>query len=115
MGLDLILLPFDHNSFSHTVLSCQRNYQLFDWIQTLPALEVESGFQSYVSRDDKYEDTHYGETLETPYGDVVLYTTIKHLKNVPKEIENGFDKKTQAIWAYLRHLDNSNKVALFWH
>ena len=118
MSVDLILLPFDadipHLSFSHTVLNCRQDYELFDVIE---AVEKEKGrrvpddFASYVSRDDKYEETHYGLTIETPYGLPVNEVEVERLLEItaPKRGINA------AIWAYLAALPARTKVALFWH
>jgi hypothetical protein len=117
MGLDLTLLPFDHDSgefcYSHTVLDCGRSYDLFDFIDTLPQIEVPQGFTSYVSRQGG-KDTHYGKTTETPYGEPVKYTTASMLLTVPENIKATFSPKERAIWAYLEQLDQYTKVALFW-
>ena len=76
MGLDLKLLPFYSNraggmEFSHAVLTCGRDYDLFNAIQAIEKLrgrDVSPDFQSYVSRADD-RDSHYGITIDTPYGE----------------------------------------------
>lgn len=119
MGLDLKLLPFDGDhhdlSFSHTVLTCDRNYDLFDQIQALEETRgrlVPTGFSSYVSRDEKYEESHYGETKETPYGQPLREVEVEDLLPFRRLCA---DWKNLAIWAYLEHLPPRTKVALFWH
>jgi hypothetical protein len=113
MGLDLALLPFDGDDYSHTILNCGRNDELFDFIQTLPALEVPTTFTSFLSYDD-YEETHYGTTIETPYGEPLTYTTVKKLLTVSENIKETFGIKNKAVWAYLEQFDKNTKVALFW-
>ena len=109
MGVDLKLLPFDCDlemlSFSHTVLNVDRDYMLFDKIKELPSAPVREDFTSYLSRDDAYEEPHYGDTTEDPYGDPVRYVLAGDLKTVGIQGPTG---------AYIDVLDDDNKVALFW-
>lgn len=110
MGLDLTLMPFfgDGKSanFSHSLIPCDRNRDKFQAIMKLPAMDVDDGFISYASRDDKYEEPHYGETIETPYGERLQWTQAKHLKPL---ITEG------AVGAYVQALDDGHRVALYWH
>ena len=109
MGVDLKLLPFDCDlevlCFSHTVLNVDRDYALFDRIKEVPSIRVREGFTSYLSRDDAYEETHYGDTTEDPYGDPVRYVLASDLKTIGLPGPTG---------AYIEALDDDNKVALFW-
>ena len=109
MGVDLKLLPFDCDlemlSFSHTVLNVVRDYALFDRIKEIPAIRVPRDFTSYLSRDDAYEEPHYGDTTEDPYGDQVRCVLAGDLKTVGIPGPTG---------AYINALDDDNKVALFW-
>lgn len=109
MGVDLKLLPFDCDleilSFSHTILNVSRNYKLFENIRTLPSLKVPKNFTSYLSRDDAYGESHYGDTTEDPYGNQVCYVLAGDLKTVGIPGPTG---------AYINALDDDNKVALFW-
>lgn len=111
MSLDLKLLPFDHDDgkfpFSHTVLRTYGGYELGEKLSKCNQLPVPERFSSYLSRNDDYEESHYGETIETPYGERLTYTTAEEiLKAVP---ENH-----PAAWAYLKALPPQTKVALFW-
>ena len=109
MGIDLKLLPFDCDleilSFSHTILNVDRDYALFDRINELPFIRVPKRFTSYLSRDDAYEESHYGVTTEDPYGDPVRCVLAGDLKTVGVPGPTG---------AYIDALDDDNKVALFW-
>ena len=109
MGVDLKLLPFDCDmeilSFSHTVLNVRRSYELFEHIRALPSYCVPKGFTSYLSRDDAYEETHYGDTTEDPYGDPVRCVLASDLKIIGIPGPTG---------AYINALDDDNKIALFW-
>lgn len=111
MGVDLALLPYygnsdEFNNFSHTVLQCNRNRDLFEMIEDVPSLDVDDGFCSYLSRDDKNEESHYGVTVETAYGNRLKYTQAKHLK--PLIIDGP-------VGAYIQALDDNHRVALYWH
>lgn len=109
MGLDLSLLPYDCDmeslTFSHTVLQVERDYELYEKIQKLPSEKVDKSFSSYLSRDDKYEESHYGETIENPYGEPVVCVLAGSLKTVGIPGPTG---------AYINALEDDNKVALFW-
>ena len=119
MGLDLNLLPFDGDmgsmNFSHTVLDCERRSQLFEELEGLPAVRVPEDFNTYLCKDDEYEESHYGNTQDTPYGEPLTYVLAEQL--VPfashEGVENHF--KNRAIWAYLKELPPRTKVALYWH
>lgn len=120
MGLDLKLLPFQAESefvsFSHTILDCFRRRDLFEKIQGLPSEPVPENFQSYLSRDheDGYEDTHYGKTTHTPYGERLTWvyaTDLVRLADHPDVLDNHWNR---AIWRFLMELPNGTKVALFW-
>ena len=114
MGLDLTLLPFADDTYSHTVLSCRRDSPLFDFIETLPSLDVPPNFNSYLSRDDKYEESHYGLTIKDAYGEQLKYTTVKELLSMSSEFANNLSNKNKAVLAYLACLPNETKVALYW-
>ncbi len=121
MGLDLYLLPFDcdHNSihFSHTILNCDKIYDLFDEIQEIEkkqGFDIPSDFTSYLCRDDKYEESHYGKTLDTPYGDPLKYIIVRDLIKIKNHPRNFESTKNKAIWAYLEQLPIETKVALYW-
>ena len=105
MGIDLILLPYDSSFFSHTVLRVDRDYDLYDAIRDIPSKEVDDNFTSYVSRDDQCEETHYGKTIENPYGQRTAFVLAKDLKRVRIPGPTG---------AYIRELDDDCKVALYW-
>lgn len=115
MGLDLTLLPFDGDRFSQTALLCNRRRELFEEIIKLPAVKVPKGFNSYLSREGEYEESHYGVTTETPYGEALTFVEVESLtgyRDHPAVIDNALNR---AVWAYLGCLEPRTKVALFWH
>lgn len=117
MGLDLSLLPFDGSWFSQTVLPCERRTDLFDELLALDRTgrHVPENFESYLSRDDKYEECHYGATTETPYGDKLVYVKAANLKAYAAHPEVQDNYQNRAVWAYLDCLPDETKVALYWH
>ncbi len=115
MGLDLCLLPFDGDSgnwaYSHTMLQCNRDSELFEKIQKLKSIRVPPDFGTFHCRDDEYEQPHYGNTQETPYGEPVEYVLAHDLVKITPD-DTGYVNK--AVWAYLKELPPRTKVALFW-
>jgi hypothetical protein len=121
MGLDLTLLPFDGDIphvelfFSHTLLSCGRRQALFEAILALETLPVPANFTSFYSRDDAYEEPHYGVTTTDAYGCAVRMVTAEALGALQQHPGVQAYPKNQAIWAYLAALPPATKVALYWH
>ena len=107
MSLQLNLLPFYNKdcNFSHAIIPCDYSDDSFDNILGLPALDVDNGFNSYCSRNSDFEEPHYGETLETPYGERLQWTHAKHLKPLLKGPEAAF----------INELDDYHRIALLWH
>jgi hypothetical protein len=119
MGVDLRLLPIEceqpGNIFSHSVLSCERRYDLFETIRALPSRCGPDVLWSFCSRDKEFEEAHYGNTNETPYGERVMCVYNRDLKvliNHPEVVDNYMNR---AIWAYLDKLPDTVRIALFWH
>lgn len=119
MGIDLILLPVDYLGqnwgFSHSLLSVDRSSDLFDEIRKLPSFDVPEKFSSYTSRDDKYEEPHYGNTIEDCYGEKIKFVEAKKLLSLKDHPHIKDSHKNSAIWAYLGKLPGDMKIALFWH
>ena len=121
MGLDLKMLPFDTNvshpeQYSHTVLTCARDNEMFERVMAQEkdfGLLVPHGFSSYVSRDDKYEESHYGLTVITPYGESLKCLFVLDLLYSLRDYQPDLERN-RAVMAYLRELSPQVKVALFW-
>lgn len=117
MGLDLRVLPFDGDfpqlCFSHTVLGVDRCAALFEQIDALPSWPVPEGFASFTGQADGIEDTCYGDTTETPFGQRTCYVFAGQLAAIPVPERAGY--KTRATWAYLRELPPETKVAVYWY
>jgi len=123
MGLDLTLLPIftrmkSEKWFSHSVLELNREPELFEKILEVErkvGILVPPDFDSYLSRGEGNEESHYGETCWTPYGDPVKYVRVKDLLKFRycNEVYDYF--LNRAVWAYLKELPEDIKIALFWH
>lgn len=111
MGFGLRLLPFDADfddlHFSHTVLDVHRDSNLWRAVNAVEQFPVPDDFMSFSCENQKeYEETHYGNTIETPYGERLTYAIAKNLK--------GIAFKPDAVAAYINALDYDVKVALYW-
>lgn len=123
MGLDLTLIPIDHDSreydtepstswgFGHSLLQMDRDYELFKKFQRLESGDVPADFATFTSRDEACEEPHYGQTQETPYGKPLRCVLAGQLVSV--KTEELSDRNT-AVMAYLKALPVNTKVALYW-
>jgi hypothetical protein len=117
MGLDLRLLPFDADFFSHTILDCERRSDLFEAVLKVEGKigrDVPDNFQSFTGKSADASPC-YGKTIRTPYGENLKYMLAGDLVKFAKHVDVTDNEKNRAIWAYLTELNPSNKVALFWH
>jgi hypothetical protein len=107
MSLKLYLLPYyadgKTTDFSRSVI--EASYTDDNDVNNCTQLPVEENFESYLSRDGKDKEPHYGITLHTPYGDRLTYTHAGELKPFI----------LGAAGAYINALDDMHKVALYWH
>ena len=120
MGLDLTLLPFYSNSptcdIAHTIIQCGRSSGLFDAIMALEehrGRDVPATFTTYLSREED-QDTHYGLTIDTPYGEPLKYISAGSLAQIAEELIRD-NPLNRAVWAYLGELPATWPVALYWH
>lgn len=117
MGLDLRLLPFDSETYSHTILSCERRADLFDKLLAVEkriGRDVPDRFNTFTARKEN-GDTGYGKTIRTPYGENLKYVHASDLAAFGKHRDVKDNATNRAIWAYLDELDHDTKVALYWH
>jgi hypothetical protein len=118
MGVDLKLLPFDGPYFSFTILPLGRAPDLFQDIAKIESSNIRlapDNFSSYLSRDDKFEEPHYGLTIETPYGDRLRYVLAGELRHLEHHDDVVGDQRNRAAWSYLQELPDDTKIALYWH
>lgn len=117
MGLDLRLLPENYTSsnFSHTMISLDRDYELYDKIIDLvnkSGFPVQDGFNSYMSYDSELGGHVYGLTIQDDYGEKLKGVYAKDLKEV---FCIDLSPVNSAAKSYLSQLDGNNKVYLYWH
>lgn len=123
MGIDLTLLPIDCENdtgtwgYSHTVLSCERAGKLWGELYMLEKRDgqpVPESFTTYLSRDDKYEEPHYGQTTKDAYGEPVRALPAKALMRYANHLGVKDQARNRAVWSYLKALPPETKVALYW-
>lgn len=121
MGLDLTLMPFYANdptcSLAHTMIDCERRRDLFDAILPIEekrGRDVPADFRTFRSREDD-QDSHYGLTIETPYGERLKY--VRAIDLMPLASHEGVTDNplNRAAWAYLKELPGTWPIALYWH
>ena len=122
MGLDLTLIPVDSENgtwgFGHSLIDCERRNELFEPLLELEkkkGRDVPEKFNTFRSRDDKYEESHYGPTVDTPYGDPLKCVYVKDLLPFAEHEGVRDNWKNRAVWAYLREMPPDEKIALYWH
>lgn len=117
MGLDLRLLPFDSDFFSHTILTCERRSELFDALRGVEARngrDVPDNFKTFIARRPD-GDTGYGITIRTPYGENLKYVLASDLVTFAEHNDVTDNAVNRAIWAYLQQLNPNTKIALYWY
>jgi len=74
---------------------------------------VPDDFTSYISKNDKYDEPHYGKTLEDFYGEPLRYLDVKDLLQFSNHEYVLDNYKNRAVWAYLKELPEDTKIVLF--
>lgn len=119
MSLDLTLIPVEHDDgrwgYGHTVLRMDAANYIHDLIERFNLRETDppDKFNTYLSRDDKYEEPHYGETNEDPYGEPLRCVRAGDLGALV--LHENVTARDRAVWAYIRQLPPETKIALYWH
>lgn len=131
MGLDLTLLPIEPIDlksppmFSQTVLQLIRSDNLFfkiSEIEQKKGTPVPKGFNTFLCREDVkneegeiiFDETHYGETLTTNYGDPLYYIIIKDLLQLSNHVSVIGNYTNKAVWGYLENSLPERRIALMW-
>jgi len=120
VGLDLSLLVVDGDTpgvtYSHSMLACDHDGELFARVlheEETGGTVIEPTFHSFRSRDDTYEESHYGVTTETAYGEPLKWVFARDLVEC-FESSDGLSSWNAAVRAFLQHLHPTTRVALFW-
>lgn len=116
MGLDLKLLPvcgkdLDH---SHVVLDMERSKSLFGALMQVSTRDILPTFDTYLCRDDEYEESHYGNTQEDAYGERLQMVAVRELLCFSDHPGVFEESQNRAVWAYLHELPEESMVALYW-
>lgn len=120
MSLDLALLPFEGSEevpFSHSVLRTTMSYALGDELMEMEkrrGRDVPVRFSSYLCRDEKYEESHYGNTQFTPYGERLKEVEVEDLLAFRDHELVQINPRNRAVWAYLAELPPRTRIALYW-
>lgn len=124
MGVDLKLLPLYHKtaSFSTQVIMLERNYALFNAIET-KVKEVGKGLVNPISAYVAYDEqgnTCYGELTYDAFGKRLTYLLAKDLKQVFLGFEFAENSESdswenRAAKAFVNELPNDLPVYLYWH
>lgn len=117
MGLDLKLLPVDFYSdklkFSHTILECDRCYELFECLDNINQLPIGDNFSCYLGYGEN-EDRVYGYLKETPWGEPLNYSTAREVSSAFRQKIKTLSLKNRAVLAYLEQIHEDTKVVLYW-
>lgn len=86
MGLDLnLLVSYSPTSdFTNTIISCSREDQFFNILESVErkhGVEIDNPITSYTGSSEYYDDICFGDTYETPYGEVIKGVKSKYLKD----------------------------------
>lgn len=119
MGMDLRILPqYSQNAdFAHDTIECARDYDLFSIIEKVEkenGREIpRKGITTFVARG-KDDESCYGKTFETPYGDVIKGVQNKKLK---KALANYKPEhwRNKAVISFLNELPDDLEIWLYWH
>lgn len=103
MSRKLIILPYDGENFSQTVIPVEECSYIYSEIDQISQMEVEDGFNSYFP-EDTGEDG-YGETKECGYG---LPLKFCYAKDLARCLDDSPAKE------YVKALPPKNKIALYW-
>jgi len=121
MPIRLKLLPIfggirDFNNYSHSIIECAERSELAGEIESVAREKgkiVPNDFTSYLSRDDNYEEPHYGKTLEDCYGSPLRYLDVKELLQFSDHKYVLDNYKNRAVWAYLKELPEDTKIVVY--
>ncbi len=118
MGLNLVLLPFDGDNFSQTVLPCYESREFYEELlkeQSRIGRDVPDDFRCYLGQDEKTGETCYGVVTEDAYGEPIKRLQAKQLMDFfNQQTYKLMNAESFAIAAYLEKLPPRRMVALFW-
>ncbi len=129
MGIDLALLPVEHDSrdydeplrqtdgkswgFSHSMLRVDAGRLWYEALKDAPTVSLPKDFATFRARGTDGE-ARYGETKDTPYGEPLTAVTVATILKV-LTINDRMSARDRGVLAYLHELDPKMHIALFWH
>jgi hypothetical protein len=120
MGLDLRILPqfYKDAEFSLDLIDLHRESDLFELIMNLEDEKgkevLQQGINSFVGKDEKFEEYCYGTTIKTPYGNVIKGVLAGDLKVILADYKTN-SWKNKAFIAFLNELPNDLQIWLYWY
>lgn len=116
MGLDLTLIPVDADSgslfFGHTRLRMERDRELFEAINNLKAIELDKPFSCHESHSSEGKSC-YGPCTVDGYDQPLTKVRAEKVAALAGHVAN-LHKSNRAALAYLKELDSSAWVVLYW-
>jgi hypothetical protein len=120
MGLELRLFPLPYPKAEHCdeILELIYDETLYDEIADLErkkGIDVpRGGISTYVGDCRSQEETKYGLTEETPYGERMKSLLACELSDIMKDFPN-MHTRNKAVAAYMGLLHPEIPVYLYWH
>jgi hypothetical protein len=120
MGMDLRILPqYSQNAdFAHDLIDLHRDSDLFEHVAKLENEQGKEiprkGIYSFTGKDETFEGSCYGSTIETAYDDVMKGVLAGELKEVLADYKTE-SWKNKAFIAFLNELPNDLEIWLYWH
>ena len=123
MGLDLSLLPIESDipsiklCFSHSILSCERDRNLFEFIINCKnKFDVPEYFKCHLSRDEETGETKYDTLTHDAYGEKIKSINADDLQNIFYTFgnRNELHFRNICIQKYLGELPSNTKIVLYW-
>lgn len=120
MGVDLRLLPLDYEgpdiTYSHTILSMERQRELWPKIEALPSTPAPrfTSFMAIREAEPDKGESCYGYATKDAYGQPLRCVTADDLRKCVMRLV-GLYEKNYAIGCYLSALPPETRIVLYWH
>jgi len=122
MGVDLDIIPVDHESsnctFGHTTISLERDRPLWEHIRlVLDQMEFGQPFScsmATIESGSNAGERCYGDVSEDCYGNSLKYCFAGSLAKLIRSYGDTYQGNIAAA-AYLENLPEKQKIILYWH
>jgi len=121
MGIDLRLLiesmETPNRDLCHTIISLERDYELWERIKRLTVFEARNEIYSWFG-------DNYGASDNDAYGDKLMFTTAKDVVRrffviMPKmlglQLQHESTPLNNAAMEYIKALPEDTRIYLYWH